>query len=78
MASLHGLTAQVFAGIDPKKAAEFLTMYMDDLFPEMSGKKDLTVEAKARELTEFSKKVISLVPMAGDEDWFRLKIEEKK
>jgi GTPase len=51
---------------------------MDDVFPEMEGKKDLTVEAKAKELAEFSKKVVALVPMAGHEDWFRLKIEEKK
>ncbi len=50
---------------------------MDDLFPEMVGNKNLTVEAKARELAEFSKKTIALVPIAGMEDGFRLKIEEK-
>lgn len=78
MATLHSLTAQMFAASDPKKAAEFLTLFMDDLFPETSGKKGATEEGKARELAEFSRKTLSLVPQAGNEDWFKLNIEEKK
>jgi len=78
LAALHALTAQVFAGSDQKKASEFLMKFMDDTFPEMAGKKELTIEQKAKELAEFSKKTIALVPMKGHEDWFKLDIQEKK
>jgi hypothetical protein len=78
LAEIHKLTAQVFAAADPKKAAEFLASFMDDIFPELAGNKELTAEKKEKELAEFSKKTISLVPMPGGEDLFKLHIEEKK
>lgn len=63
--------------IDPKKAVEFLTSFMDDIFPEVAGKKEQTAESKEKELAAFAQKTISLVPIPGGEDLFRLNIEEK-
>lgn len=78
MAEMHKVAATVFAQSDPKKASEFLRQCMDELFPEVATAKDLSIEAKQKELKAFSEKEIALVPMPGTKDGFRLEVSEKK
>lgn len=77
MADMNRVAATVFAATDPKKASEFLGRCMDELFPEIALHKDLSVEAKQRELDAFTKKKISLVPIAGSEG-LQLSISDKE
>jgi hypothetical protein len=75
MASIYGCAAQVFASQDPKKSGEFLTKYMDALFPEVAKGREHDVASKLAELKSFSDKTIMLVPSHGG---YALKIEEGK
>lgn len=75
MAGIYSCAAQVFASQDPKKSGEFLTKYMDALFPEVAKGKEHDVASKLAELREFSEKTIMLVPNSTG---YSLKIEEGK
>jgi len=61
MAKVLELSASVLASVDPKKAGETLSEFMDMLFPEVAISKEAQAEARMRELREFSKKEVKLV-----------------
>ena len=77
MASVNALAAQVIGATDPKKAADFVSRFIDCIFPEATVARERTMAEKLEELKEFSEKKISLQPIGGTE-YFRLKVEEKK
>lgn len=78
LAKMHEIAAIVYAQSDPKKASSFLSQCMDELFPEVALQKDLTIEAKQRELDAFSKKKIALVPIDGGAGGFKLEMADAK
>ena len=78
MARMHEVAAIVYAHSDPQKASGFLSQCMDELFPEAALNKDLSVEAKQKELEAFTKKTIALVPIPGTEEGFKLEISDSK
>lgn len=78
MAEMHKISAAVFAPNDGKKAMEFLGKCMDELFPEIALHRELSVEAKQKELDAFSKKRVALVPIPGTNEGFSLSISDEK
>jgi hypothetical protein len=61
MAEVNKLAAIVLAGKDIAKAGEFLTKYMDCIFPEAKQTKELTLEQKVKQLNDFSNQEVALV-----------------
>lgn len=78
MATVHQTAAIVFSSVDPKKAAELLGEYMNAVFPEVGLSKEKTTEAKIKELEEFSKHEVKLVPIPGLEEGFSLQVNPKE
>lgn len=78
IAALNALATQAFAAADPQKAATFLSEYMEATFPEMElkAKKDLSVDAKIKELQGYFGKDFKLLQDA--EGKLSLDISERK
>jgi len=78
MAGVHQTAAIVFASIDPKKSSEFMSQYLDSLFPEADLTKGKSTDDKIRQLEEFSKNEVKLVPIPGMSEGFSLQVNPRE
>lgn len=61
MAEVNKLAAIVLSGKDVNKASEFVTKFMDCIFPEAKQSKELTLDQKVKQLDDFSSHEVALI-----------------